>query len=508
MASGVPRIIVSMTGSTLPGALAVLFAALWLLAAPARAQPASAALPTAVQAELERARLPADALVAWIAELGPAPLPPRLVHRAELPVNPASLMKLYSTGAALELLSPAWTWSTPVLATGPLEDGVLRGDLVIQGRGDPSLTIERVWLLLRELHQRGVREVQGDIVLDGSAFVLAPRDAGAFDGERHRPYNVQPDALLLNLKTITLAFVPEPARGVARVVADVALAGVQVDATVPLTPDACGDWRGSLKADFDDPARLRFAGGYPWACGERRWPVAYAEPASYNARLVDAAWREIGGRIGGQVRNGTAPPGATLLFEATSPPLAAVMRDINKFSNNPMAEQLFLTLGLLPPVPDARGCCAMAGTPPPDTQLAARERVQALVRERAGCAADELRIDNGSGLSRDGRSSARCLGAWLQALWASPTMPELMSSLPVSGLDGTARRPGRAWGGAQGRAHLKTGSLRDVMALAGYVLGESGRRYALVAIVNHPDAGAARPALDALVRWCAEDLPR
>ena len=83
-----------------------------------------------------------------------------------------------------------------------------------------------------------------------------------------------------------------------------------------------------------------------------------------------------------------------------------------------------------------------------------------------------------------------------------------MSSLPVSGIDGTARRPGRAWGGAQGRAHLKTGSLRDVMALAGYVLGESGRRYALVAVVNHPDAGTARPALDALVRWCAEDLPR
>lgn len=496
-------------GSTLSGAFVALFAALCLLAAPARAQPDAAALPAAVQAELARARLPADALAVWIAELGPATArEPRLVHRAEQPVNAGSLMKLYTTGAALALLGPAWTWTTPVLGTGPVEDGVLRGDLAIQGRGDPSLTIERIWLMLRELRQRGVREVQGDIVLDGSSFALEARDPGAFDGERHRPYNVQPDALLLNLKTITLAFVPEPARGVARVVADVTLTGVQVDATVPLTPGECGDWRGSLRADFDDPARLRFAGGYPWACGERRWPVAYTEPASYNARLVDAAWRELGGRIGGRVRNGTAPPGATLLFEATSPPLASVIRDINKFSNNPMAEQLFLTLGLLPPVPDARGCCAMPGTPSPDTQFAARERVLALVRERVGCAADELRIDNGSGLSRDARSSARCLGAWLQALWASPTMPELMSSLPVSGIDGTTRRPGRAWGGAQGRAHLKTGSLRDVMALAGYVLGESGRRYALVAVVNHPDAGAARPALDALVRWCAEDLPR
>jgi D-alanyl-D-alanine carboxypeptidase/D-alanyl-D-alanine-endopeptidase (penicillin-binding protein 4) len=318
------------------------------------------------------------------------------------------------------------------------------------------------------------------------------------------------------------------------VVADVALAGVQVDATVPLlTQRDCGDWRGGLKAELGDPARLRFAGGFPLACGERQWPIAYADPERYNARLLEAAWRELGGRIGGAVRNGPTPLGATPLFDFASPPLAAVVRDINKFSNNVMAQQLFLTLGL-PASGSALGCheamgCTAAGgcragrpgglrpcdglpgqgpVAPPDTAQAARARVLALVRERTGCAPEELRIDNGSGLSRDSRSSARCLGGWLQALWAGPAMPELMSSLPVTGIDGTVRRPGRSWGGAQGRAHLKTGSLRDVMALAGYVLGESGRRYALVAVVNHPDAGAARPVLDALVRWSAEDQPR
>jgi D-alanyl-D-alanine carboxypeptidase/D-alanyl-D-alanine-endopeptidase (penicillin-binding protein 4) len=535
------RIIVSMSRRTLKPSAWALAALLSCQLGVARAQAPDTPLPSAVQAVLTRAQLPADSVVVWVTELGPqSATTPRLAYRAEQPVNPASLMKLFTTGAALELLGPAWSWTTPVLATGSVKNGVLHGDLVIQGRGDPTLSIERLWLLLRQLQQRGIRDVQGDIVLDGSAFVLSERDPADFDGERLRPYNVQPDALLLNFKAITLAFVPEPTLGVARIGADVTLAGVKIDTTVPLARGECGDWRTALKADLSDPNRLRLAGNYPLSCGERSWPLAYPEPSSYNARLIEATWRELGGRLRGRVRSGATPDGAQPLFEAASPPLAAVVRDINKFSNNVMAQQLFLTLGLqagaAPPAGMAacrngavgcgggRGCmagmagmtgCAASGSPGvtpaserADTAQAARELLQSLARERAGCASAELLIDNGSGLSRDSRSSARCLGSWLQALWASPAMPELMSSLPVSGIDGTTRRPGREWGAALGRAHLKTGSLRDTMGLAGYVLGVSGRRYAFVAIVNHPNASAARPVLDALVQWTAEDAVR
>lgn len=534
-------------------------------------------LPAAVQAALLAARLPPEALVAWVAEVGPqGHYDPRLSWRAQEPVNPASLMKLYSTGAALELLGPAWTWTTPVLASGRVDArGVLHGDLVIQGRGDPTLMVERVWLLLRQLQQRGIEEVRGDILLDGSAFRHRPGDPADFDGDPMRPYNVQPDALLLNLKSITLAFLPDVPRRVARVVADVPLAGVRIDASVPLTAGDCGDWRGALKPDFGDPARLSLRGSYPVACGERSWSVAYVEPGSYNARLVEALWREMGGRLGGQVREGVAPADASPLFEFVSPPLAAVVRDINKFSNNVMAQQLFLSLGLnVAPAPARAAVAASAPTLPPgalapalqgeqdtqvpeeqrgtqlsqqqppqqspfpappgmpagpgassnpgpaalpasaasnapaapvDTAAAARKLLRQQVQERTACTEPEVIIDNGSGLSRSARSSARCLGAWLQALWASPLMPELMSSLPLPGIDGTTRRPGRAWGAALGRAHLKTGSLRDAAGLAGYVIGASGRRYALVAILNHPNANAGRPVLDALVDWTAQE---
>lgn len=551
------------------------------------------ALPPPVAAALARAHLPPEALTAYVVELGPrngAAVAPRLAHRAWQPVNPASLMKLYTTGAALELLGPAWTWSTPVLAAGAIDNGVLHGDLVLQGRGDPSLTLERLWLLLRQVQQRGIAEVRGDIVLDASAIGPLPGSAADFDGEPLKPYNVRPDALLLNLKALTLSFVPEPGSGSARVIVDTPLAGVTVDARVPLAAGGCGDWRGSIKADFSDPARLRFAGSYPAACGERSWPIAYGDPASYNARLVEALWRELGGRLGGRVRNAATPAGAVLLFESVSPPLAAVVRDINKFSNNVMAEQLFLSLALaqagagrtisaaiaaqaaeVPPTsapplaaastpsaasapaptsapasapepasqdgpapesPGENGASAASATaaepaavapsnvepqalPPllmaprlPDAQQLARELLVSQVRLRTGCGDAELLVDNGSGLSRSTRTSARCLGLWLQALWTSPVMPELMSSLPVSGIDGTARRPGRAWGPALGRAHLKTGSLREVAGVAGYVLALSGRRYAVVAIVNDPQAGASRPVLDALVQWAVEDAER
>ena len=441
-------------------------------------------LPPTVTAALARAGVPRDALVAVVQEVG-SPRP-RLSWQAEQPVNPASLMKLLTTFSALELLGPAHTWSTPVWLQGTVRDGVLDGNLVIKGSGDPKLVLERIWLLLRRVQQLGVREIRGDIVLDRSAFAVPDQNPADFDGEPLRPYNVRADALLLNYKAVVFTFTPDAARGTAQIATDPPLAGVRADIAVPLTRGACEDWRSALRADFTDPMRLRFAGGYALGCGEKVWAVAYAEPERYNARALLGMWQELGGRLGGSVRDGTAPA-TPPSFESVSPALAEVVRDINKYSNNVMAQQLFLTLGAT-----RRG----AGTPE-----AAREVVRQWAGARLGPAAAALVLDNGSGLSRDSRTSAQLLSRLLLAAWASPVMPELMASLPVSGLDGTLKRS-RA---VPVRAHLKTGSLRDVAGVAGYVLADSGRRYVVVAIANHANANAARPGFDALVQWVAND---
>ncbi|PPE70230.1 D-alanyl-D-alanine carboxypeptidase/D-alanyl-D-alanine-endopeptidase [Caldimonas thermodepolymerans] len=448
---------------------------------------ATADLPPAVQAALARARVPVEAIAVQVVDVGGRT--PRLAHRVDASVNPASLMKLLTTYAALDLLGPAYTWSTPVYADGPVQDGVLQGNLYIKGSGDPRLVLERLWLLLRRVRQLGIVEVRGDIVLDRSAFSVPPADPGAFDGEPLRPYNVQPDALLVNYRVLALGFVPDAARGIARVVADPPLAGVAVDPAVPLDLMApCGDWRAALKADFADPGRVAFHGAYNAACGEMTWQVAYVEPDTHAQRAVAGLWAELGGRLGGTVRDGVAPAGLAPLAVSTSPTLAEVVRDINKFSNNTMARQLFLTLGL-----------AVGGQGSPQ---AAQAVVRRWMESRWG-PVPEVVLDNGAGLSREARLTVRFLTRLLQAAWASPVMPELVASLPVSGLDGTLRR----FGAGRGMAHLKTGSLRDVQGVAGYVLGASGRRYVLVAIVNHPNAPQARAAIEALIDWTARDQP-
>jgi D-alanyl-D-alanine carboxypeptidase/D-alanyl-D-alanine-endopeptidase (penicillin-binding protein 4) len=385
---------------------------------------------------------------------------------------------------------------------GPIRDGTLHGNLTIQGQGDPKLVLERLWLLLRRVQGMDIRNIAGDIVLDRSAFDVPNADPSAFDGEPLRPYNAAPDALLINFKSVVMTFTPDPGGSVARVQFDPPLAGVQMQATVPLLAGECGDYRGALRADFGDPKQIRFGGGYAPSCGEKVWAVAYADPQSYAARAVQGMWQDMGGKLQGSVRMGSLS-GVTAaaykpVFEVRSAPLAEIIRDINKYSNNVMAQQVYLTLGRVLTAPPPANGVADAVTAPGSFE-ASHKVVQRWWTDRFG--ADDIPVlENGSGLSRNERISANALGRLLQAAYASPWMPELMGSLPINGVDGTLRRVKTH---SSGYAHLKTGSLNEVVAVAGYVHAASGKRYVLVAIVNHPNARAARPAIDAMVDWAA-----
>ena len=454
------------------------------------------ALPPAVAAALRQAGLPESA-VAVLVQDADGTKPACISHRADTKMNTASVMKLVTAYAALDLLGPAFVWNTSVWADGAVVSGTLKGNLVILGQGDPSLVLERLWLLLRRVQGLGIYSIDGDIVLDRRAFAVPLTDPADFDGAPLRPYNVAPDALLINFKSVLLTLVPDLQAHVARVLSDPPLWGVQMTPQVPLDWDApaCGDYRAALNANFSDPLHIRLNGKYPAVCGEQIWPVAYVDPASYNARAIVGLWRSMGGGLTGQVRDGAAPP-THPAFVVSSPPLSSVIRDVNKFSNNVMAQQVFLTLGLQ---------ASASHTGSPDAARAVLRQwwqtrisphhVSGLVSDPA--LDDTPVFDNGSGLSRTGRISPRALGRLLQAAYAQPLMPELMASLPMVGVDGTLKRsPVIA-----GSAHLKTGSLQDVMAVAGYVHAVSGKRYIVVAIVNHPRAAQARPALDALLAW-------
>jgi len=452
---------------------------------------AQAQLPAAVEEALQRARIPASAAAFLVVDAQDAKAAPRLQHRSESPMQAASVMKLLTTYAALDLLGPAFSWSTPVYIDGPVRDGTLHGNLYIQGQGDPQLVLERLWLLLRRVQSLGLQRITGDIVLDNSAFYVPDQDPAAFDGEPLRPYNARPEALLINYKSIVMTFTPEPAGRVVRVQYDPPLWGVQTQDSVPLGNGPCTDYRAGLKADFSDPFRIRFGGALPGSCGEKIWPIAYVDPATYAPRAVQGLWRGMGAGLDGSARWGTVPSKlleAKPLMEWRSPPLAEVVREINKYSNNVMAQQVFLTLGREGGSGTARA-------------EQSRAVLQKWWEARIGTD-DAPLVDNGAGLSRSERVSARALSLLLQHAYRSPLMPELVASLPISGIDGTLLRSKAR---AAGSAHLKTGSILGVNAIAGYVDAASGKRYVVVALINHANAAAARPVLDALVDWSAQD---
>lgn len=467
-------------------ALASLFTLGSVLAAPAPSQ----ALPAAVDAALARAGIAREALAAVVAPVDTAgERATRLAWRADVPVNPASVMKLSTTFAALDLLGPAYTWRTPVYADGPVQAGTLQGNLYLRGSGDPTLVLERLWLLLRRVQARGITSIAGNIVVDGAAFTNHERDAAAFDGEPQRAYNAAPDALLVNFKSVVLDWAPDLAAGVARVQVSPPLTGLAVQQAVPLAPSGtpCGDWHARLKLNMAEPGRWGFDGSYPEACGERSWAIAPPlQPELFAPRAVAGMWQALGGKLGGKAVLGNVPPGLAPLLVHTSEPLQAAVQSVNKFSNNVMAQQIFLTLGL-----------ELGGVGSPE---ASRRVMQDWWQRRMGAAPMPV-FDNGAGLSREARISAAALARMLQVAWGSPVMPELMASLPIAGIDGTLRRSQRR---AVGSAHLKTGSLQGVHAIAGYVLGSDGRRWVLVGIVNHERAAAARSALEALVDWTIE----
>jgi serine-type D-Ala-D-Ala carboxypeptidase/endopeptidase (penicillin-binding protein 4) len=484
---------------------------------PLKAQP----LPKEVLLNLGRAGVPLSAISVMVQALPAAngssngaanstsqsaSVEPILKHRAEVSVNPASVMKLITTYAALDQLGADFTWKNRIYVDGTLESGVLQGNLILRGSGDPKLVLERIEELLKAVQAKGVRDIRGDILLDRRVFDVPDKNPADFDNDPLRPYNVSPDGLLINFKALIFNFTPDIANKRVLVRTDPPISGISLPQEVAPSYAACSDgWRGGLRADFSSPDRVTFAGTYPLACGDRVWPVAFVAPRQYAARVIDAMWRKSGGLLSGQVRDDALPRTARLLHTGEALPLSDIIADVNKFSNNVMAQQVFLTLSnQLPNALGAQGAAfGAAGRQERVGSFAASQRnVAAWWKARLPDIAPPV-IENGSGLSRKERSSAAAINALLQLAAASPNAQVFANSMGTAGVDGTVARMKDRNGNsaAIGQAQLKTGTLRDVTAIAGYANAANGQRYSLAAIINHPNAGAARPALDALVEW-------
>ncbi|MEX0960765.1 MAG: D-alanyl-D-alanine carboxypeptidase/D-alanyl-D-alanine-endopeptidase [Burkholderiales bacterium] len=456
------------------------------MAAPAAGEPLDR-LPQPVAIALEQAGVPQEAVGAYVlnASSGEA----ELAFGENRGMNPASVIKLLTAFAALELLGPAYRLKTEAYLDGELIDGRLHGNLVVKGYGDPRFTLERFWLFLRDLRHRGLREIDGDLVLDRTHFAVDAHDAAAFDNEPLRPYNAGPDALLLNFSSFRLQFVPDENARTVRIYSEPSLPQVEIVNRLALGFRHCDHWP-------DTPAQHRntliFEGVFPEGCGEKLRHFSLLSANEYFGTVFRQLWGELGGRFSGEVLDGQAPAGAAPFAAAESAPVADLVRDINKHSSNVMARQLYLTLGI-------------AEGPPLSLDKAGRSLRSWLAGR--GLDMRELQIDNGSGLSRTARTSAREMGELLLAAWHSPLMPVLVSSLPMVAVDGTMRR--RLGGSAvAGQAYVKTGYLDGVRTMAGYLQDSRGRMMILVFFVNHPWARHTEAAHDALLEWVHTGIPQ
>ncbi|MEC5385630.1 D-alanyl-D-alanine carboxypeptidase/D-alanyl-D-alanine-endopeptidase [Uliginosibacterium sp. H3] len=456
---------------------------------------AQAALPDAVAAALKTAGIPASHVALWMAPASGGA--PTLQHNITDAFNPASVMKLVTSSAALEVLGPSFTWSTDAFVQGELRDGVLNGNLVLRGGGDPALTWDRFGNFLRELRSRGLRDIRGDLVIDRSLF--APTGNEDFDDEPTRAYNAGPDALLVNFKAISIRLTPT-AIGASLQAVNLVPMTLGIDNKLIATTGPCPNWRGSIRSEvvtLGDSQRLRLSGSMPASCGEKVLNLAMHDGLRLAGNIFRALWAEMGGSLNGTVREGNAPSDLAPFASWRSPALTEVLRDMNKYSNNVMARHVLLTLGTAT-MPTASPAIPRQPLTPAQGAQRVREWLSLRQIDQAG-----LVLENGSGLSRRERISAASLGNMLQMMWLSPRMPDLVASLPIAGEDGTARRRFGAQA-VSGRAYLKTGSLNDVMSTAGFVQDVAGQWQVFVLMINDPRAEMAEAATIAAVGFAQQ----
>jgi D-alanyl-D-alanine carboxypeptidase/D-alanyl-D-alanine-endopeptidase (penicillin-binding protein 4) len=448
-----------------------------------------AELPDAIQRVLTGLDIPVDDVSILVRRIDASE--PMLSHLPGVPRNPASVMKLVTTWSGLELLGPAYTWPTEVYFGGDFDGQTLYGDLGIKGFGDPFLVIEEYWKLIRSLRRIGLQQIEGDLLLDDSYFDIPPEDPGAFDGQPYRTYNVVPNALLVNFKAIQFFFLADPVNRRVLVSSDPELPNLAVRNRLSLADGPCSGYQAGISFGIDDPdeiSRVVLDGAFPARCNNYNLSRTVLQHDSYAYGLFRSLWSDLGGSLQGRLAKGPIPDDASLILTWQSPPLAEVIRSINKNSNNVMTRQLLLTIGAehrAVPGKEADGIAVV------------NEFLQA-----EGLHDGSLKMINGAGLSRDSRVSAELLTDMLEVAAKRAYAPEFMASLSIAGIDGTTRNRFDEDSG-NGVMHVKTGRLDHVSALAGYAHGDDDSLYVLAIMMNSPEAhrGPGQELEEAVLQW-------
>jgi len=498
--------------------LAVILTIFWigayLFAINAKADEAMTRLPQSVSSSLERNQIPTEAISVSVIEIEPAHpgkhISKNILNwRATEAMNPASTMKLLTTLAGLDILGPQYRWRTNIFTDGVIRQGTLKGNLYLQGTGDPKLIPEELAKLMKSLQALGIQKIDGNLFFDRSAYTPSVMEQNTIDGELLRAYNVPPDPLLYAFRTLSFQLGKSRNADFIDISYTPTLSQLKIDNQMQLVDRACDNWKSNIRFNLDSEGSTKtdqllvaqFSGAFPNACKGVNYNVVALDANTFLTQGFAAAWELSGGTwsqppIG---KNGNVPLAARLLLQFEGINLADDVLDINKYSNNVMARQLLLTLAL-----EKMG--------KPATTSNGEAVIQSWLKQN-GLDFPGLVIENGSGLSRNEAITAEQMNQLLFTARNLPVGDIFYNSLPIAGADGTMRN--RLMAQLRKFLHLKkkpearikTGSLADVRAISGYVISKSGKMYAVSSFINHPNAWRGLEAHDQLLSWLLEDRP-
>ena len=478
-------------------------------------------IPQTVASSLERNQIPKEAVSISVVEKenprgGKAVAKNILDWRSNEPMNPASTMKLITTLSGLDILGPQYRWRTNIYTDGVIRQGVLKGNLYLQGTGDPKLVPEELAKLMKALQGLGIQKIDGNLFFDRSAYAPSVMEHNTIDGESLRAYNVPPDPLLYAFRTLSFQLGKSRTADFIDISYSPAMSQLQIDNQMQLVNKPCDNWKSNIRFNLDpeavgastgNPSKTdqfliaQFSGAFPSACKGVYYNVVALDANTFLTQGFAAAWEQAGGTwaqapIG---KSASVPWGARNLLQFEGINLSDDVQDINKYSNNVMARQLLLTLAL-----EKMG--------KPATTSNGELVIQTWLKQM-GLDFPGMVIENGSGLSRNEAISAGQLNQLLLLARNLPVSEVFYNSLPLAGTDGTMRN--RLMTQLRKFLHLKkkpevrmkTGSLADVRAISGYVLSKSGKLYAVTSFINHPNAWKGLEAHDQLLSWLLEDGP-
>lgn len=442
------------------------------------------ALPLGVEEAIRKSGLPKEDISILIKEVQNNHIVASL--NENIPRTPASVIKVLSTYASILKLGFDYRFPTRFYIKGSLQNGILHGDLFVKAYGDPTLASKDIEGIVENVYQYGIRKIHGNIIIDRSYFRIGNKDNSGFDEYTYSPYNAMPDAMMFNERVSTICVIPNKNK-VKKKSKD---ESYKIVNKLKLVNKACRGryaWPGIKINKSSLITQVTLQGKISKKCGQQNICKVVTKPyQSFYYALKDGLEKK-GIQITGTLHLRKIPSFAKPIFTHYSQSLEKIISITAKKSNNLYARHLLLILG-----------AKQFGAPA--TLDKGRRAVESILRSKSALDFDALKIDNGCGLSRSAKLTAKLLANVFDSAYAHYGQ-RWMNTLSIAGVDGTIKKRFRGTI-VKKHAWMKTGTLKRVKNIGGYVKSKTGKLYTVVILVNSKKGNwRASQLQNIIIKW-------